>query len=101
VIGYDIEARDGEIGHVEDFIVDSATWTIRYLVIDTSNWIGGRTVVLSPEWTRRVDSSEQQIHVDTTRETVKNSPRYDPTVEISSDYENALRLHYTRTSHPK
>jgi sporulation protein YlmC with PRC-barrel domain len=101
VSGYHIQALDGEIGHVEDFIVDSSTWTIRYLVIDTSNWIGGRTVVLSPDWVRRVDWSTQKIHVDSTRDMVKHSPPYDPTADISSDYEKALRAHYSRTSHSK
>ena len=38
VTGYHIEATDGEIGHVEDFLVDDETWAIRYLVVDTSNW---------------------------------------------------------------
>lgn len=42
-----------EIGHVEDVMVDLESWTIRYMVIDTSNWIGGRTVLVSPEWVRR------------------------------------------------
>ena len=34
-------------------MVDLESWTIRYMVIDTSNWIGGRTVLVSPEWVRR------------------------------------------------
>src|SRR5262249_47837979 len=35
VTGYDIEAADGEIGHVEDFAIDDREWAIRYLVVDT------------------------------------------------------------------
>jgi hypothetical protein len=38
VIGYHIQASDGEIGHVEDFLVEDADWSIRYLVVDTKNW---------------------------------------------------------------
>src|SRR6476660_3534178 len=46
--GYHIVATDGEIGHVDDFLIDGGNWTLRYLVVDTSNWIGGRSVLISP-----------------------------------------------------
>ena len=42
VSGYHIHAADGEIGHVEDFIIDDETWAIRYLIIDTRNWWPGK-----------------------------------------------------------
>jgi sporulation protein YlmC with PRC-barrel domain len=47
VSGYNIYATDGEIGHVEDFIIDDRTWTIRYLIINTSNWWAGKKVASS------------------------------------------------------
>ena len=50
VINYRIGATDGEIGHVEDFIVDDETWAIRYMVIDTRNWLPGRKVLVAPQW---------------------------------------------------
>jgi hypothetical protein len=37
VAGYTIQATDGEIGHVDDFIIDDKPWTIRYIVVDTRN----------------------------------------------------------------
>ena len=43
-------AVDGEIGHIEDFIMDDETWTIRYAVADTGNWSSGKKVLLSTEW---------------------------------------------------
>jgi len=49
VIGYHIAATDGDIGHVEDFLVDDETWCIRYMVVDTSNWWFGRKVLVSSE----------------------------------------------------
>ena len=41
VMHYYIEATDGDIGHVEDFILDDETWEIRYMVIDTKNLVAG------------------------------------------------------------
>ncbi|MFC1494211.1 PRC-barrel domain-containing protein [Thermodesulfobacteriota bacterium] len=42
VSGHHIQASDGEIGHVDDFIIDDETWAIRYLIIDTQNWLPGK-----------------------------------------------------------
>jgi sporulation protein YlmC with PRC-barrel domain len=54
VMGYAMQAEDGEIGHVKDILVDDKTWAIRYLVVDTEKWWGGKTVLVSPEWLTRV-----------------------------------------------
>ena len=48
VIGHHIEATDGDIGHLEDLLVDDYTWAIRYLIVDTSNWWGGHRVLVAP-----------------------------------------------------
>jgi len=42
VSGYHIQALDGEVGHVEDFIIDDETWSIRYLIVGTRNWWPGK-----------------------------------------------------------
>jgi hypothetical protein len=46
VSGYHIRARDGEIGHIDDFVIDGEIWRIDHLLVDTSNWIGGRSILL-------------------------------------------------------
>jgi hypothetical protein len=72
--GYHILANDGEIGHVDDFLFDERTWTIRYLVVDTSNWIGGRSVLISVASLERIDSPARKIHVKLTRDAIKRGP---------------------------
>ena len=74
ISGYHIQALDGEIGHVEDFLFDGSTWTIRYLVIDTSNWIGGKSVLISTSELEKIDSPAKEIRVRLTRDQIKNSP---------------------------
>jgi hypothetical protein len=59
--GYHIEASDGEIGHVKDFIVDDETWAIRYLEVDTQNWWPGKSVLMSPQWINRVMGGFQSL----------------------------------------
>ena len=55
VAGYCLAARDGDIGHVEDFLLDSEAWVIRYIIVDARNWLPGKHVLVSPGWIRDVE----------------------------------------------
>jgi hypothetical protein len=92
--GYHIHALDGEIGHIDDFIIDEATWSVRYLQIDTSNWIGGKTVLLATQWVQRIDPADGKIHVEVTKDRIENSPAFDPGTSIDRAFEERLHRHY-------
>ena len=96
VNGYRIEASDDLIGHVADFLFDEETWAIRYLVVDTRNWLHGREVLVFPRWIRAVSWSERTLSVALTRQQIEQSPEYDPGHAPSSEYERALHRHYSR-----
>jgi hypothetical protein len=95
VTGHHIQALDGEIGHVEDFIIDDETWSIRYLVVDTKNWWAGRHVLISPQWIERVSWSESKVFVNLSCEIIKRSREYTPE-SLNRDYEAELYRHYGR-----
>lgn len=99
VTGYHIQALDGEVGHVEDFIIDDATWTIRYLVVNTSNWWSGKKVLVSPLWIERVSWSESSIFINLSRDAIKRSPEYTDDSLVTRDYEMGLHHHYNRKGH--
>jgi hypothetical protein len=94
VTGYHILASDGEIGHVENFLIDDATWNIRYVIVDTSNWWLGKHVLISPYAVRKISYVDRQIAVDVDREKVKSSPPWDPAVMVDTYYERRLHSHY-------
>jgi hypothetical protein len=96
VRGYNIHADDGEIGHVDDFIIDDETWAIRYLVIETQNWWPGKKVLVSPRWITRVSWDESKVFVDLQRETIKRSPKYAEEALLTREYEIGLHRHYDR-----
>jgi hypothetical protein len=96
VSSYRIEAADGELGHVEDFIIDDETWAIRYLVVATRNWWSGKKVLISPQWIERVSWTESKIFVKLTREAIKQSPEFTEKSLITRDYEVELHRHYQR-----
>lgn len=93
---YDIHATDGDIGGVEDFIIDDVTWTIRYLIVDTGNWWPGKRVLISPEWIERVSWDESKVFINLTREEIKASPAYLPESLLTREYESGLFKHYGR-----
>jgi PRC-barrel domain len=96
VSGYHIQAADGDIGHVEDFIIDDETWAIRYLIVDTQNWWAGKKVLVSPQWIELVSWSESTVFVNLTREAIKQSPEYTEESLLTRDYETGLHRHYDR-----
>ena len=96
VTGYHIQATDGEIGHVEDFIIDDETWAIRYLVIDTKNWWPGEKLLVSPRWITRVSWADRKVFVDLSREVIRHSPKYSEDALLTRDYEDRLHRHYNR-----
>ena len=78
VIGYHILAKDGEIGHAEDFLFDDESWRIKYLLVDTSNWRLDKKVIVPPTLIRDIVWAERQIVVDLEREAIQTSPMFDP-----------------------
>jgi uncharacterized protein YrrD len=96
VSGYHIQAVDGEVGHVEDFILDDEAWAIRYLVIDTRNWWPGKKVLISPRWIERVSWSDAKVFIDLSREAIKQSSEYTEASLLTRDYEAELHQHYNR-----
>jgi len=99
VSGHHIQALDGEVGHVEDFIIDDDTWAIRYLVVDTHNWWPGKKVVISPQWIERVSWGERKVFVNLSRDAIKQSPEYTGETTLNRDYETALHRHYKRETY--
>lgn len=92
--GHGIRASDGDIGHVEDFLVEEEGWRVRYMVVDTRNWLAGRKVLISPQWISAVDWPQRRVHVDLTRHAIETSPEFDPSRPPARDYEGALHGHY-------
>jgi uncharacterized protein YrrD len=96
VTGRDIQAQDGEIGHVGDFVIDDETWAIRYLIVDTRNWWPGKKVLISTRWIERISWSESKVFINLTRDAIKRAPEYMEGTLITRDREMKLHRHYDR-----
>jgi len=94
ILGYGIAATDGEIGQVEDFLVDDEDWTLRYVLIDTRKWLLGRRVPIPVGWIDKVSWSDGKIFVELERARIESSPEY--LGRLDRDYETLLHRHYGR-----
>ncbi len=93
VIGHHINATDGDIGHLEDLLVDDHTWAIRHVIVNTSNWWGGQRVLIAPHSIKDVSWSEAKVSVDLTRQAVKDAPAYASAAQVDRQSEPAISGH--------
>lgn len=95
LIGFTMGATDGEIGKVKDFYFDDQTWKVRYLVVETGNWLFGRKVLLSPVALQTPDWDNKVFPVNLTKDQVKHSPDIDTDQPVSRQQESELHSHYS------
>jgi uncharacterized protein YrrD len=90
VTGYHIHARDGEVGHVDDFLVEDDDWSIHYLVVDTKNWWPGNKVLVSPLAVRSIKWTDRLVNLGADRQAVKDSAAYDSSATVDPIYEKNI-----------
>jgi len=96
IIGYHIEAADGEIGHVDGFLLDDEAWAVRYIEVATRNWLPGKKVLVCPAWIERVSWTDSSVYTGLSRQAIRNAPEYFESKPITREYEDRLHLHYGR-----
>lgn len=101
VTGYALLAVDGEVGHLEDFILNDASWEVRYLGVDTANWWPGKKVLVPPRSVEKIGWPDRRVVVALNREEIRSAPDWDPRAPIRPDYEELLRAHYEERRGPQ
>ena len=101
VTGYHIHASDGDIGHVEDFLLEVADWKVRYLVVNTHNWWPGKRILIAPRSVRRIDWTDSLVNLKVDRQTVKESPAYDASTTLDRTYETNFQRYYDHDDHAR
>jgi uncharacterized protein YrrD len=76
--GYHVEAKDGEVGHVEDLLLDDDLSRILFLVVQVKGWLFGKKVLAGPSLVASVDSATSIIQVNANRQALKSAQEYDP-----------------------
>ena len=92
--GYAIQANDGNIGTVSDFLFDNSTWKVRWLVIDTGKWLSGRKVLIHPSAIGRAHYLRRELPVTLTKQQVTDSPDIHQDEPVSRQMEHRLYDYY-------
>ena len=92
--GYAISASDGEIGTISDFLFDDASWLVRWLVVDTGNWLSGRKVLLPSSAMAHLDSQQKNCSIKLTKQQIKDSPSVNTERPVSRQMESSVYDHY-------
>ncbi len=95
IIGYHVRAYDADVGHIEDFLLQSDSWLLRYLVVDI-RLIGPGRRLIATTWVQDIDWRGSLLRVDMPSESIKAGPEFDPSQIISRDYESRLHDYYGR-----
>jgi hypothetical protein len=96
IFDYTVEGLDGDVGDVDDFIVDDCNWSLRYLVVDTGNWLPGKKVLVATRMIQRIDRNMATVHVDLHKQAIKTCPQYHPDQPIGDQYEQIIKSHYSQ-----
>ena len=94
VTGYQIRAKDGEVGQVADIVLEDSGWPVRYIEVSTDPWLFGRHVLLAIAWIEQIDWQRAELTTVLTRDAIETAPDYDAGELISRDYQLALYRHY-------
>ena len=97
VLGYRVIANDGEVGEIDDFLVDIDTWFIHYVVVSTGDILSRKMVLIAPPWFEAIRDEEREFFINVKQEVITSSPEYDPTTPIAQEYEDLLAGHYDRS----
>ncbi|MGQ7848441.1 PRC-barrel domain-containing protein [Granulosicoccus sp. 3-233] len=92
--GYTIHAADGKLGPLSDMVINTEQWTIDLLAVDTSKWLPGRTVVISPRSIDRISWEERELMVGMEKETIEESPELHDLKAIETSYVSRLNDYY-------
>ena len=92
--GYTVNASDGDVGRVVDFLVEDERWTIRYLVVETGGFFDERRVLISPVSFGNVEWSTRRVDLALTKDKIKNSPSIDTNQPVSRQHEWNLFRYY-------
>lgn len=91
---YAIAATDAEVGSIHGFVVETTTWKIRYLIVDTGEWLKGKLVLLGSPAIQSIDWPSRTMQANVTADAIRHCPVYNEKAELSRDYESFLHDYY-------
>ncbi|TDE18012.1 PRC-barrel domain-containing protein [Dyadobacter psychrotolerans] len=83
LIGYDIQTTDGQFGHLADLIIETDTWEVTSLVIETGSWLSSKKILLPVSAVNEINWSASNLSISLCMEDIKNSETYNPEAPVN------------------
>lgn len=96
VTGYSVNTLNGEFGYVDDIIVDFNQWVIRYLILNTGDFLPGKKVLVAAHWVSDISWDNRSISFEMNIDILRNGPTYDPSVPLARDFERRVYEYYEK-----
>ena len=68
--GYKVEAADGVVGELADFLIDGRTWMVREIVIEFGPWHSAKAIRVPTEKISRISYDESTVYVNLAKDTM-------------------------------
>jgi len=78
ITNYSVESSDEDIGRLDDIIINEKTWRVDRFVVNLSNYLPSKMVLVNKDWLADVDWVNESIQLEATSSAVKGSPYYRP-----------------------
>lgn len=99
MMGFRVDGPDGKLGKVDSFLMDDESWDLRYIILNTGNWLKSRLVPLSVRWLTALDWDRHKVAVDLSKKDIHDSPEWDESMPMPRQYEVDIHSHYGRTGY--
>src|SRR5215831_20343411 len=83
LIGFRVEAIHGSIGKVDEATTAAG---VGYIIVDTGPWIFGKKVMLPAGVVREIDTADEKVYVNRTKNEIKNAPEFDDSLMHDESY---------------
>jgi hypothetical protein len=82
LIGFGLDDAEGNVGHIEDLIVDDDSWHCRHLVVNGEIRLGGRRTLVPTEWLGAVHLQEHRVEAPVPRKRIEQEPEFHPEAPV-------------------
>jgi hypothetical protein len=106
LIGFGLDDTQGNVGHIEDLIVDDDSWHCRFLVVNGEIHLGGRRTLVPTEWLGSVQLAEHRVEAPVPRARIESEPEFNPDAPVypvrslSDEGAPGASLHHTSPAEP-
>ncbi len=94
IFGFEVRAKDGSSGEVNDFIFDQDLWLNRYLIVRSGEWLKARRLVVPLVFIKNIEDRDQRLDIDLTREQLEQSPDLDLARPLRLEHQEKLQKYY-------